>query len=676
MTAALTKGRQQLHYRHRGPGAELRDRHPRELADRPHSSTASVALAREDVLNLTIAALQISSPSTSTIVICAALRRRLSCSVELYDRCLLLVGLRRVDLNGWSGGCSSHLFVFGADGRVGLKYARARSWNTRAVWSDWPILTWAPCSALRLCRLSAAAEQAISPGLPSPMARPGCRRPPVRNGTDPRAFLLEEELEHAGRRQPVCQRGGLLVRARLPQAAQQPGHAVRVVEGGVGGGRGPASAATCSSAPASAGCPAGWPRRPGRRGRRGRRGRGPAARRPARPRPPAAGVPSRWPRRPGRRGRRGRRPGRPARRPARARPPPAGCPAGWPRRPGCRGRRGRRGRGPAARRPARPRPPPAGCPAGWPRRPGRRGGRGRRVPGQQRGGLLVRARLPQAVQQAGHGARVVEGGVGGGPGRPARRPARPRPPPAGCPAGWPRRPGCRGGRGRRPGPASAAACSSAPASRRLSSRPATASGLSRGAWAAARAGQRGGLLVRARLPQAVQQAGHAARVVEGGVGGGPAGQRGGLLVRARLPQAVQQAATPTGSSRAAWAAARASSAAACSSAPACRRPSSRLATPPGRRGGRGRRPGRPARRPARPRPPPAGCPAGWPRRPGRRGRRGRRGPGQQRGGLLVRARLPQAVQQAGHAVRVVEGGVGGGPVRGAGVRAQAGRGIG
>ena len=52
--------------------------------------------------------------------------------------------------------------------------------------------------------------------------------------------------------------------------------------------------------------------------------------------------------------------------------------------------------------------------------------------------------------------------------------------------------------------------------------------------------------------------------------------------------------------------------------------------------------------------------------------------GQQRGGLLVRARLPQAVQQNGHAVRVVEGGVGGGPVRGAGVAragsAEAGRG--
>ena len=76
---------------------------------------------------------------------------------------------------------------------------------------------------------------------------------------------------------------------------------------------------------------------------------------------------------------------------------------------------------------------------------------------------------------------------------------------------------------------SAAACSSAPASRRLSSRLATPPGSSRAAWAAARAGQRGGLLVRARLPQAVQQAGHAARVVEGGVGSGPvrgAGVRG------------------------------------------------------------------------------------------------------------------------------------------------------
>ena len=76
---------------------------------------------------------------------------------------------------------------------------------------------------------------------------------------------------------------------------------------------------------------------------------------------------------------------------------------------------------------------------------------GGRIAGQQRGGLLVRARPLQAVQQAGHADWVVEGGVGGGPG-----------------------------------------------------------------------GQRGGLLVRAGLPQAAQQAGHGARVVGGGVGGGPA----------------------------------------------------------------------------------------------------------------------------------------------------------
>ena len=52
--------------------------------------------------------------------------------------------------------------------------------------------------------------------------------------------------------------------------------------------------------------------------------------------------------------------------------------------------------------------------------------------------------------------------------------------------------------------------------------------------------QRGGLLVRACLPQAFQQAGHGERVVEGDVGGGALGQRGGLLPGARLPQAVQQ----------------------------------------------------------------------------------------------------------------------------------------
>ena len=70
------------------------------------------------------------------------------------------------------------------------------------------------------------------------------------------------------------------------------------------------------------------------------------------------------------------------------------------------------------------------------------------------------------------------------------------------------------------------------------------------------AGQRGDLLLRARLPQAAQQPGHGARVVEGDVGGGAGGQRGDLLLRARLPQAVQQPATAYGSSRETWAAAQ------------------------------------------------------------------------------------------------------------------------
>jgi hypothetical protein len=49
---------------------------------------------------------------------------------------------------------------------------------------------------------------------------------------------------------------------------------------------------------------------------------------------------------------------------------------------------------------------------------------------------------------------------------------------------------------------------------------------------AAGSGQRGGLVVRARLPQAVQQVGHGERVVDGGVGGRVAGQqRGGLRSR-------------------------------------------------------------------------------------------------------------------------------------------------
>ena len=52
--------------------------------------------------------------------------------------------------------------------------------------------------------------------------------------------------------------------------------------------------------------------------------------------------------------------------------------------------------------------------------------------------------------------------------------------------------------------------------------------------------QRGGLFLRARLPQAVQQPGHSVRVVEGNAGGGALGQRGDLLMRARPLRAAQQ----------------------------------------------------------------------------------------------------------------------------------------
>ena len=50
------------------------------------------------------------------------------------------------------------------------------------------------------------------------------------------ALLLAEELEQACSRQPLGQRGGLLLRASLPQAVQQPSYASRAVEGDVGGG--------------------------------------------------------------------------------------------------------------------------------------------------------------------------------------------------------------------------------------------------------------------------------------------------------------------------------------------------------------------------------------------------------------------------------------------------------
>ena len=124
----------------------------------------------------------------------------------------------------------------------------------------------------------------------------------------------------------------------------------------------------------------------------------------------------------------------------------------------------------------------------------------------QRGDLLVRARLPQAAQQPGHGVGVVEGETWAA---------------ARC--------------------SSAVTCSCAPASRRLPSSLATASGSSRETWAAARSASAVTCSCAPASRRLSQQPGHGVRVVEGDVGGGIAAQqRGDLLLRARLPQPVQQ----------------------------------------------------------------------------------------------------------------------------------------
>ena len=300
--------------------------------------------------------------------------------------------------------------------------------------------------------------------------------------------------------------------------------------------------------------------------------------------------------------------------------------------------------------------------------------------GRQRGGLFarVRAHLPQAVQQAGHGARMVEAGVGGGiagqqrgglsvradipqagqqaePRRRGRRGdvgggvAGQQPPGWSCArisrsstsrpataAGWSR------GTWAAARAASAAAWSCAPILHRLPTRQATASGLSRGTWVAGSRASSGGLLVRARLPQAAQQAEPRRTGRRGGRGRrgrGPAARR---PVRARPSSAGCPAGRPRrpGGRGGRGRRDRGPAAAAWSCAPISRRLLSRRATAYGSSRVAWAAAGAPARRPVRARPPTAGCPAVGQRRPGGRGRRGRRpsapggGPRRQSGGSL------------------------------------------
>ena len=109
--------------------------------------------------------------------------------------------------------------------------------------------------------------------------------------------------------------------------------------------------------------------------------------------------------------------------------------------------------------------------------------------------------------------------------------------------------------------------------------PATPSGSSRLAWAAARVASARDLAGGPRRAQRVQQLGHAVRVVEAGVGGGAGGQRGDLAGGPRLVQRVQQLGHAGRSSRLTWAAgSRSSSAVTWPVAPASRSAPSRLAT--------------------------------------------------------------------------------------------------
>ena len=174
---------------------------------------------------------------------------------------------------------------------------------------------------------AATEEQAISPGLPNPMARSDCHRRPARNGTDPA--------------QPCCSRKS----PNKPAAGSRP-----------------TSAVAWSCAPAS------------------RSARSSSAK-------PGAKNSAR---RPGCRGGRGRRPGRPAQPPAHAHPLPASCPATGPRRPGRRGRRERPDHGLATRPPARARPLPAGSAADRPQCAACRGGHGRPDRGAALGGPALR----------------------------------------------------------------------------------------------------------------------------------------------------------------------------------------------------------------------------------------------------------------------------------------------
>ena len=322
------------------------------------------------------------------------------------------------------------------------------------------------------------------------MTAPGFRRLHGRTGTG-----LHDRLaggrERTGPLREAALPAPLPVRPHRLRAARPAAVAAhRVIEEGVGGGIAGKQTATWPSAPASRSASSSQATATGRRGWRGRRRDQPAWR-PGRPRPPCAARPAA-----------GRR----------LRVVEGGVGGGAISQRGCLARAA-----PASRSASSSRATAARVVEG---------GVGGGIAGEQRGCLLIRARLAAARPAARRRRRVVEGGAGGGTrassaaacsAAPASRSASSSRATA---PGLSRAAWAAGSRA-----SNAAAWSSAPASRSASSSSATANGSSRAAWAAARsAARRPG---RPRPPRAARPAaGDGARVVEAGVGGGAGGQRG------------------------------------------------------------------------------------------------------------------------------------------------------
>jgi hypothetical protein len=163
-----------------------------------------------------------------------------SCSVDLYDRCLLLAGLRTDDLNGWSGGCSGHLFGFGADspyrtrarsGPAATRKFLVREAHPHAAWSrtapgagDAPAYTGKPAPPARQPRRPAKLALGLLVRQPADLGHYGYDALACEESTQPR-WDPQRRLGAQTRgqeRQPL--RHGCRVVDDVVEARRAPGH--------------------------------------------------------------------------------------------------------------------------------------------------------------------------------------------------------------------------------------------------------------------------------------------------------------------------------------------------------------------------------------------------------------------------------------------------------------------